>query len=95
MHDFVHISKENGNLDINKVKKLEISNKIIKKYIHCRCNKARYSICSDLKSYLLAYKCMQYKPIQNHKRVTAHLKMHSFNFLKEKFSVLIAQNKPS
>lgn len=32
MHDFVHISKENGNLDINKVKKLEISNKIIKKY---------------------------------------------------------------
>lgn len=33
MHDFVQISKENGNLDINKVKKLEISNKIIKKYI--------------------------------------------------------------
>lgn len=32
MHDFVHISKENGNLDINKVKKLEISDKIIKKY---------------------------------------------------------------
>lgn len=32
MHDFVQISKENGNLDINKVKKLEISNKIIKKY---------------------------------------------------------------
>lgn len=27
MHEFVHISKENG-----KVKKLEISNKIIKKY---------------------------------------------------------------
>lgn len=33
MPDFVQISKENGNLDINKVKKLEISNKIIKKYI--------------------------------------------------------------
>lgn len=33
MHDFVQISKENGNLDINKVKKLEISNKIIKKYV--------------------------------------------------------------
>lgn len=33
MHDFVQISKENGNLDINKVKKLEISNKFIKKYI--------------------------------------------------------------
>lgn len=32
MHDFVQISKETGNLDINKVKKLEISNKIIKKY---------------------------------------------------------------
>lgn len=93
MHDFVQISKENGNLDINKVKKLEISNKIIKKYIDV--TKDRCSICSDLKSYLLAYKCMQYKPIQNHKRVTAHLKMHSFNFLEEKFSVLIAQNKPS
>lgn len=93
MHDFVHISKENGNLDINKVKKLEISNKIIKKYVDV--TKTWYSICSDLKSYLLAYKCMQYKPIQNHKRVTGHLKMHSFNFLKENFSVLIAQNKPS
>lgn len=33
MHDFVQISKENGNLDINQVKKLEISNKIIKKYV--------------------------------------------------------------
>lgn len=33
MHDFVQISKENGNLDINKVKKLETSNKIIKKYV--------------------------------------------------------------
>lgn len=33
MHDFVQISKENGNLDNNKVKKLEISNKIIKKYV--------------------------------------------------------------
>lgn len=85
MHDFVQISKENGNLDNNKVKKLEISNKIIKKYIHCRCNKARYSICSDLKLYLLAYKCMQYKPIQNHKRVTGHLKMHSLISLRKSF----------
>lgn len=93
MHDFVEILKENDNLNINKVKKLEISNKFIKNIY--RCNKARYSICSDLKSDLLAYKCMQYKPIQNHKRVTTHLKMHSFNFLKEKFSVLIAQNKHS
>lgn len=33
MQDFVQISKENDNLDINKVKKLEISNKIIKNYI--------------------------------------------------------------
>lgn len=33
MQDFVQISKENDNLDINKVKKLEISNKIIKKYV--------------------------------------------------------------
>lgn len=32
MYDFVYILKENGNLDINKVKKLEILNKIIKKY---------------------------------------------------------------
>lgn len=32
MYDFVQILKENGNLDINKVKKLEILNKIIKKY---------------------------------------------------------------
>lgn len=67
------------------VKKLEISNKIIKKYIHCRCNKARYSVCSDLKSDLLAYKCMQYKPIQNHKRVTGHLKMHSLISLRKSF----------
>lgn len=33
MYDFVQILKENGNLDINKVKKLEILNKIIKKYV--------------------------------------------------------------
>lgn len=33
MYDFVQILKENGNLDINKVKKLEILNKFIKKYI--------------------------------------------------------------
>lgn len=37
MHDFVQISKENGNLDINKVKKLEISNKNHQKIY--RCNK--------------------------------------------------------
>lgn len=39
MYDFVQILKENGNLDNNKVKKLEILNKIMKKYIYCRCNK--------------------------------------------------------
>lgn len=83
MHDFVHISKENGNLDNNKVKKLEISNKIIKNYIDV--TKDRCSICSDLKSYLLAYKCIQYKPIQNHKRVTGHLKMHSLISLRKSF----------
>lgn len=61
MYDFVQILKENGNLDINKVKKLEILNKIIKKYIDVI--KDRCLICSDLKLYFLVYKCMQYKLI--------------------------------
>lgn len=44
MHDFVQISKENGNLDINKVKKLEISNKIIKKYIDVIKNDIQFAV---------------------------------------------------
>lgn len=44
MHDFVQISKENGNLDINKVKKLEISNKIIKKYVDVTKTDVRFAV---------------------------------------------------
>lgn len=83
MHDFVQISKENGNLDINKVKKLEISNKIIKKYVDVTKTDIQFAVIWN-RIFWLTNAC-SINQFKNQKRVTAHLKMLHLISLRKSF----------